>query len=182
MKIPASNRLHYRLISLDDADLLFELDQDPEVMKYINGGTPTSMDDVHKRFLPRLSKYRNPEKGWGLWQVTVSETNEYIGWILVRPMDFFSPNPQWHNLELGWRFKRSSWGKGYASEAAQAVANEVVKQPEVTAICAIADEDNAGSINIMKKLGMQFVKSFVYEDHDLGVADQVVHYENIIDI
>ena len=33
-------------------------------------------------------------------------------------MHFFSDTPEFDNLELGWRFFRSSWGKGYASEAA----------------------------------------------------------------
>ena len=64
--IPSSRRLSYRLMDENDGDLLWEIDQDPLVMKYINGGYPTSKDDIKQIFLPRLASYRNETKGWGL--------------------------------------------------------------------------------------------------------------------
>jgi RimJ/RimL family protein N-acetyltransferase len=167
MKIANSLRLAFEMIGHDDAELLFELDQDPEVMRYINGGKPTTMEELQTVILPRLDAYFNPEKGWGLWKVTTlaSETDlasTFIGWILVRPMDFFSEAPKYHDIELGWRFKRCSWGKGYATEAAKAIAEHIAKQASVTYLSAVADKDNLGSINIMKKLGMAFTKTDDY--------------------
>lgn len=58
--------------------------------------------------------------------------------------------------EIGWRLARSGWGKGYASEAAQAIvahAFDVVGAPEVV---AVAHPDNAASIKVMTRLGMQY--------------------------
>jgi|GEM_PF-6471142 len=55
MEIKNSKRLSYALMGSDDADLLFELDQDIEVMRYINGGEMTSMQDIHHVFLPRMA-------------------------------------------------------------------------------------------------------------------------------
>ena len=46
MKINNSARLSYALITEDDAELLYQLDQDPEVMRYINGGKISSMTDI----------------------------------------------------------------------------------------------------------------------------------------
>ena len=37
-----SERLFLRRFTMHDADLLFELDNDPEVMRYVNGGIPVS--------------------------------------------------------------------------------------------------------------------------------------------
>jgi RimJ/RimL family protein N-acetyltransferase len=104
IKVEDSERLSYRMMTPDDADFFFDLDDDPEVMRYITGGKTTSMADVHAIFIPRMQSYTNAEKGWGLWKVTVKTSDEFIGWVLVRPMDYFSDAPQWNNIEIGWRY------------------------------------------------------------------------------
>jgi len=176
MKIDNTPRLALRMMDQHDGEYLFELDQDPEVMKYINGGKVTTREDVQDIFLPRLKAYSDTATGSGLWMVTLLETGEYIGWVLVRTIDFFddSKPTQWQNLELGWRFKRSSWGKGYATEAAQAVVARLKNQGGATHFTALAEEENSGSINIMKKLGMHFDKRDLHRD-PLGDVE-VVYY------
>jgi len=162
----------------NDGEMLYQLDQDIEVMRFINGGKRTTRDEITNVLLPRMKSYTTPERGWGIWAVFLKETNQYIGWILVRPMDFFSDKPQFDNLELGWRFERASWGKGYATEAAKAIADELARKTDIKKFCAIADEDNYGSIGIMKKLGMTFIKQYIHHD-PLGDWD-VVYYERSI--
>nr|WP_281368203.1 GNAT family N-acetyltransferase [Simiduia aestuariiviva] len=161
-------------MGVHDAELLFELDQDPEVMKYINGGSPTSRQDIDNVMIPRMMRYRNPEKGWGIWKVLLSEDQQFIGWILVRPMGFFSETPDWENLELGWRFKRETWGKGYATEAAAAIAAAFSTKADVATLSAIAVPENTASIAVMEKLGMRYLKTDLHRD-PLGDAE-VVYY------
>lgn len=159
----------------DDADLLFQLDQDPEVMRYLTGGIPASKQQITEIFLPRMQAYRDSEKGWGIWQVNVSETNEYIGWVLVRPMHFFSENTELDNLELGWRFFRASWGKGYASEAAQQILDAFSANKDYNFFSAIADKNNLGSIGVMKNIDMEYVKTYIHTDSMLGDLDVVLY-------
>ncbi|WP_154224391.1 GNAT family N-acetyltransferase [Marinicella rhabdoformis] len=179
LNIPDSERLIYRFLTQNDTDLLFDLDQDPEVMKYINGGKVSTMEDLTQVMLPRMASYADQSKGWGLWGVFTKDNAAFIGWILVRPMDFFSDNPKWQDLELGWRFKQSSWGKGYATEAAIAVKNTLETTQQITHFTALAFPDNQGSINIMKKLGMTYVKTDIHKD-PLG-DDEVVYYQQSIE-
>lgn len=164
MKIENSTRLSYRLMDSNDAELLFSLDQDPLVMKYISDGQISSREKINDVFIPRMEAYRNANKGWGLWQINLQETNEFIGWVLVRPMYFFSDNPEFDNLELGWRFFQSSWGKGYATEAAQQIKNALAINKDYRAFSAIADEDNLGSIGVMKNIGMSYLKTYRHID------------------
>ncbi|RHW77824.1 GNAT family N-acetyltransferase [Colwellia sp. RSH04] len=175
MKVNHSERLSYRLMDQNDGDVLYQLDQDPEVMQFISGGKTNTMDDINNIFLPRMEKYTCPEKGWGLWQVCDKSTQEYLGWILVRPMDFFSDEPKYKDLELGWRFFKKAWGKGYATEAASAIKNALAEQTDIDYFSALAVEENIGSINIMKKLGMTFLKKELHKD-PLGDLD-VVYYQ-----
>ena len=110
-----------------------------------------------------------------MWQVNISSSKEYIGWILVRPMNFFSDSPEYDNLELGWRFTQSSWGKGYASEAALHLKNALAKNGDLQSFSAIAVENNLGSIAVMKKIGMSYVKSYLHKDPLF--ESQVVYYQ-----
>ncbi len=164
MKILTSKRLSYRLMTRDDKQDLFELDQDPDVMLHLNGGIPTSMEDVEEKGIPRMESYRTPEKGWGLWHVSLSETNEFLGWILIRPMGFFTEQRNDLDLEIGWRFFKRAWGKGYATEAARHLMQQLTKTQTIESYSAIAVKANVGSIAVMKKLGMTMVKEGVCDD------------------
>ncbi|KKO45845.1 hypothetical protein WG68_09080 [Arsukibacterium ikkense] len=62
LAIPPSPRLNFALLSEKDARLLFEVDQDEEVMRYLNGGKRTSMQQIIEIFLPRMAQYRCPER------------------------------------------------------------------------------------------------------------------------
>jgi RimJ/RimL family protein N-acetyltransferase len=174
MKIVPSGRLHYRLMNLSDKDLLLEVDKDPVVMKYINNGIAASDQDIEDITLPRLAKYINPSKGWGIWEVRENQSKSYLGWILVRPMHYFSARPDFDNWELGWRFKQACWGKGYASESAKHIMLALSKAHNVTSFSAIADADNQASIKVMKKIGMTFEKSALYKDPLINM--QVEYY------
>ena len=108
-------------------------------------------------------------------QVNISSSNEYIGWILVRPMNYFSDSPEFDNLELGWRFFHSSLEKGYASEAAQHIKNTLATNNDLKSFTAIAVENNLGSIAVMKQIGLSYIKSYLHKDPLF--ESQVVYYQ-----
>ena len=145
-----------------DADLFFELDQDPEVMLFLNDGKPTPREDIDNYFLPRMLAFTDPERGHGIWEVTLTSTGEYLGWILVRDYGFGTHYHEHDNVELGWRLKRHCWGKGIATEAAGNIMRTLQGNPSIRLFCAIADSENHGSIGVMKKLGMQFVDNRIH--------------------
>ncbi len=181
MQVPASTRLNYSLMDESDADLLYQLDQDKEVMRYINGGIKTSREDIEQKFIPRLLSYRNPEQGWGLWKVSLSQNEQYLGWVLIRPMLFFSEHPEYDNLEIGWRFFKQAWGKGYATEAASWLLSAITEASEnhtisrINKVSAIAMPGNKASIAVMKKLGLRYLKTTLHKD-PLG-DEEVVYYQ-----
>lgn len=175
MKIAKSTRLSYRLLTSQDGELLYQLNNDAKVMRYLNGGKVSSRQDIDAIDIPRMESYRNSEQGWGLWGVFIADSNEFIGWILIRPMEFFTDNPELDNLEIGWRFIRSSWGKGYATEAAKHIKDQLIQKSDIKAFSAIADEENLASIAIMKKLGMEYMKT--YSHHDPLSSTEAVYYQ-----
>ena len=175
MQITDSERLSFRLLTATDSQVLWELDQDPEVMHFINGGKPNSMEEINNSLIPRMLAYRDEAKGWGIWQVCDKHSQEYLGWVLVRPMNFFSDKPNFNDFELGWRFFKKTWGNGYATEAAIAVKEAIAQQTDVQYVSALAVEDNVASTGVMKKMGMQFIKKYTHTD-PIGNFD-AVHYQ-----
>ena len=164
LNVAPSARLTYRKITASDSDFLFAIDQDEEVMRYLNGGRMTTRQEVDEVFIPRIESFNNEAKGWGLWQARLINAESHaIGWILVRPMGFFTGDVQPDNMELGWRFHRSSWAKGLATEAAEAVI-DALKGIGYQQFSAIALAENHASVAVMKKLGMKYSHTERYTD------------------
>ena len=164
MEIQDSERLSFHYITHADADFLWEVDQDERVMRYINGGKKTTREEIHDIFVPRFQAYSNPALGWGLWRVREKQTEQDIGWVLARPFGFFTHTPEIDNIELGWRFKFASWGKGYAFEAANSV-KDALYLTGTDKFCAITNPENKRSIRVMEKLGMTFSHELEYKDY-----------------
>lgn len=175
LTIPDSERLRYRLMTADDAPLWFELDQDPEVMRYLNNGMPSSWEEIITYFVPRVEKFSNPVTGCGLWEVVGRQSNDYLGWILVRQYGIDTSYHEPDNIELGWRLKKYCWGQGIATEAASVIMQILQQNPLVKKFSAIADAQNLGSIAVMKKLGMQYVDERIH--HTPKQEMPVVYYE-----
>ncbi|HCB16295.1 MAG TPA: N-acetyltransferase, partial [Alteromonas sp.] len=72
LTVNPSERLTYRRITARDRDFLFDIDQDEEVMRYLTGGRKTTRKEVDEVFIPRIESFNNEEKGWGLWQASLS--------------------------------------------------------------------------------------------------------------
>jgi RimJ/RimL family protein N-acetyltransferase len=61
-----TGRLVLRRFSLADVDNLVNLDADPDVMRYITGGIPTSREEIQNEFLPAFGgvEYALDRAGW----------------------------------------------------------------------------------------------------------------------
>lgn len=58
-------RLTLRRFTSDDVENLVELDRDPDVMRFINGGRPTPRDEIEKDVLPAFLDYYERYAGFG---------------------------------------------------------------------------------------------------------------------
>lgn len=157
MKLDDSERLSFRLLDArneQDNAQIHQPDQDPKVMKYINGGRASTPQE-QQRVRTRLAQFTRKDRAWGLWGAFEKQERRFLGWILVRPISFFTDEPQWNNLEVGWRFASSCWGRGYATEAAFAVLHALALLPDIEYFSAFAARENMASIRVIHKIGMQ---------------------------
>lgn len=167
-----TQELILRQFTEQDADNLFLLDSDPEVMRFINGGKPTESEVIKKQGLPRLLEYYQKYKNFGFWATIEKSSNEFIGWFHFYPAieNKFAVELQLvnnHEIALGYRLRKSSWGKGYATEASQALVSKGFADLNVQRVVAWALTANKGSIRVMEKAGLKFEKEFAFTESQL---------------
>lgn len=151
-----TDRLLLRPFTAADADDLIALDGDPEVMRYLNGGRPTSREEVETRVLPRLL-HDHPRWGTrGYWAVQERATGVFLGWFEFRPLAEDGPAV----VELGYRLNRAAWGRGYATEGSRALIHKGFTDLGVERVTAHTMAVNTGSRRVMEKSGLSFVRHF----------------------
>jgi RimJ/RimL family protein N-acetyltransferase len=110
-------RLVLRRFTMADVDNLVTLDADPDVMQFVTGGIPTSRDEIENEILPAFLGYYEHDEGYGFWAAIEKLTGQFLGWFHFRPREGASPG----EAELGYRLRKSAWGKGYATEGSRAL-------------------------------------------------------------
>jgi RimJ/RimL family protein N-acetyltransferase len=73
-----TDRLALRRFTEADEDNLFELNRDPEVIRFLNGG-PTPRDEVRTRIIPTFLGYYERFEGFGFWAAVEMATGQFLG-------------------------------------------------------------------------------------------------------
>ncbi|MDQ0272803.1 GNAT family N-acetyltransferase [Cytobacillus purgationiresistens] len=156
-----TKRLKFRNMRLDDAANLMEIFTDPEAMKYY----PSTKDE--SRTLEwiewTLANYAN--HGVGLWIVEDRETGEFLGQCGIVPQVVDDIT----QMEIGYLFKRSEWGNGYATEAASACKKYGFETLTLDKIISLPDVENIPSCKVAERIGMKVEKTIFKWGKDVHV-------------
>ncbi len=161
MKIFAeTQRLLLREILPTDDEAMFELDSDPEVHTYL-GNKPVKTIEESRKLIEYIREQYTTH-GIGRWAVVEKRTGVFIGWsglkYITEPI-----NNHIHYYDLGYRFIRRYWGKGYAFESAKASLIYGFDVMHLKEIYGIAHVENIASQNVLKKVGMQCIEPFTWQ-------------------
>ena len=148
-----------------DFEALAEMNADPEVMRYF----PSVLTkDKSKEMLQRLKEHFETY-GYTYFAAERLENKEFMGFVGLAYQTYETDYTPF--TDIGWRLKQKAWGKGYATEAAEAVlihAREVLKLKEIYSVTPL---QNLGSERVMQKIGMKKIAEFehpaVPEGHEL---------------
>lgn len=152
-----TERLLLRTFTKDDAQLIYELNLNPEVIRYT--GDPIKDIDhaqqvLEQVILPQYALYNH-----GRWAVLVKPALEFIGWCGLKT------RPERNEIDLGYRFLQTAWGKGYATEAAFATIKYGFEKLNLQRIVGRAMPANTGSIKVLEKCGMTFIGDEMVDEH-----------------
>src|SRR5262245_8535010 len=136
-----------RPITLDDVELLVELDRDPEVMRYVTGGRPTTREHNEEIVRRHLGSR---------WIGSDRSTGEFVGWFGIRPTAT-------DEYELGYRLHRSHWGRGLATEGGQLLVDHAFSALGAERVWAATMTVNTASRRVMEKCGLRYLRTFHLE-------------------
>lgn len=172
-----THRLKLVQFEAEDASLLLDLDSDPEVMRFISGGVPSSEEHITKVIETIMSYRKRFEDRLGIFKSIEKESGEFMGWFHLRPGKNELENLK--SLELGYRLKKKFWGNGFATEGSKALVENAFHKQKADEVWARTLKGNLASQNIMKKIGMRFVCDYL-ETEVHGPAEPAVRYSILV--
>lgn len=147
--ITETDRLLLRTFTGDDSALIYELNRDPEVTRYTCDpmlDLPQAKRVLDEVILPQYALYHH-----GRWATHLKLNLEFIGWCGLKYV------PERNEIDLGYRFMKKFWGKGYATEAAFGCLQYGFTGLSLQRITARALPENLASIRVLEKCGMQYM-------------------------
>ncbi|MFT5822088.1 MAG: ribosomal-protein-alanine N-acetyltransferase [Crocinitomix sp.] len=159
--ILTTSRLLLREFHEMDATSFYQLNKNIEVMRY-TGDLVFESVAASRKFIDSYTAYA--DSGFGRWTVILKETNEFLGWCGLKK----HPDGM---VDLGYRFHQKHWGKGYATEAAQACISHGFKELGIKEIIGRTARLNLASVRVLEKIGMKYWKDAPCE----GIIDSVFY-------
>jgi ribosomal-protein-alanine N-acetyltransferase len=141
-----TSRLRLRAPVVEDAAAIFDAyTQDAEVARYTTWSPHRSLDETGK-FLEQHCEAGRKAGTVFSWLITMSEGGYAAGMIDFRLTA--------SRAEVGFVLAQRYWGDGFMTEAAGAVVEWVIAQPEIHRVWATVDLDNVASQRVLEKVGM----------------------------
>lgn len=141
-------RLLLRRWRAEDRKPFARINADPDVMKHF----PSLLSPAESGRLIDHIESHFVRHGFGLWAAELRSTGEFIGFVGLAIPRFQAPFTPC--VEIGWRLDSAYWGRGLATEGAQAVARHGFDNLNLDQIVSFTIPANLRSRRVMEKLGM----------------------------
>ena len=159
-------RLLLRQFEISDADNFYELNLNPNVIKYTGNSAFKDIDEA-KEFLENYSDYQR--NGFGRWAVIEKSTNQFLGWCGLKY------DEKLDETDIGFRFFEHFWNQGFAKESAKACIDYGFNELNLKTIVGRAMKENLASIKVLEKIRFQYDRDFDFE----GKEGVIYRIENI---
>ena len=148
-----TERLHLTPYTDEHLSGLNAVNADPEVMRYLSGRPETLAET--QAMIGRV-KTRWATFGYSWWTIIEQQSGDIIGAGCIQHLRRGGTDPDpGCPLEIGWRLRRDQWSKGFASEAARAMAAFAFDRLRTDVLYAVCDPENRASEAVMMRLGMR---------------------------
>lgn len=123
------------------------MNMDPDVGRYLfPHGAPVEAEQQQIWHEKLNSDW--PARG-AVWAVEWTDAPDMMGWCGLFPLEDCGL------IEIGYRYVTETWGKGVATEAAARVLDYGFREFQFDPIVAVTHPENAGSHNVLKKIGLR---------------------------
>ena len=146
-----TNRLTLRPLLPGDAETLHHIYQSEGVLRYFPNPLPPPLEIVQRFVTGQQAHWET--HGYGDWGILPEGAQTIIGWVGMQYL------PELNETEVGFLLDRPYWGKGYATEAAQASVCFGFKHFSLDHIIALVHSENLASQRVIEKCGMTYIET-----------------------
>jgi RimJ/RimL family protein N-acetyltransferase len=165
-----TSRLLLRPPEAVDVQPMVEIHQDPDVIRYLGNGVPGGVAVAWRNVALMIGHWHM--RGYGPWIITSKRDGQVLGRAGLWNAE---GGP---GVELGWMVRRSAWGQGIATEAAEAARDWAWTHVDTDRLICVIRASNAPSIRIAEKLGARLeyremvngAEVLTYGLHRIGAA------------
>jgi ribosomal-protein-alanine N-acetyltransferase len=151
---PETDRLKLRALSDDDAEAFYQLNSDPEVMRFTGEPPLRSIREAREA----IASYPDFDSiGYGRWGCVMKGEESIFGFCGLKYLE------ELHAVDVGFRFLPQYWGKGFATEACHASVQFGFEVLGLTHIIALVLPENFASVRVLEKVGMKLEGNVMYE-------------------
>lgn len=155
-----TERLLMRDILEEDLQGMYAMDSDAEVHTFLGKKPIVTLDEAKKMIDSIRQQY--VQNGIGRWAVVEKGSGTFIGWSGFKLItDVINGRSNFY--DLGYRFLKKYWGKGYATETAVASLEHGFNILQYDEICGMAEVEHLASNAILQKTGLVKRNIFVYD-------------------
>ena len=155
-----TGRLILRRVTLSDLDPMARLNSDPAVMRYIGDGTVWTRAQSEAR-IRRMQKVYDLFPGLGLWIGEEKRGRRFVGAYALVYI------PHTTEVEVGYRLRKSAWGRGLATDGARALVRYGMFELGLERVVGLTHPDNDASKQVLLKAGLQRRGMGHYYDKEL---------------
>lgn len=149
MIIVETERLTLRRLTVDDAEFVFALLNEPSWLRFIGDKGVRTLEDA-RAYIENGPLAMYQRFGFGLYVTERRTDGVPMGMCGLIKRDGLD------DVDIGFAFLPAYWGRGYAFEAAAAVMEYGRNVIGLTRIVAITAPDNESSARLLEKLGLRF--------------------------
>lgn len=152
--IIVTERLCLRRWIESDNKPFIDMNKDLEIMEYF----PKQLTESETLAMINRINLSFDNNGFGLFAIEHRATKEFLGFTgfsVPQFESFFTPC-----VEIGWRYKKESWGQGFATEAAKACLKYGFEKLDFSKIVSFTAALNRKSEQLMQRIGMNYVADF----------------------
>ena len=144
-----TERLRLRRLSVDDAEFILRLLNEPSFTQNIGDRSVRTIEDARAYILKGpIASYE--KFGFGLWIVETKPPCVPIGICGLLKRDMLA------DVDIGYALLPEFWSQGYALESASAVMSYASEKPGLKRVVAVTNADNQSSIRLLEKMGFQY--------------------------
>ena len=156
-----TERLHIRPLTVDDIPAIAAMFADEEVMKFSSCRRSLSYKETSDLVTEKIMKeYDNV--GFSRYAVIKKDDDTLIGYAGFTQQTILAEEKF---IDLGYAFAKKYWGKGYATETAQALVAYARSSLRLPELGAVVSHENTASQKVILKSGFSLFKNITLQGH-----------------